>query len=135
VGCERVLQQLAGAPHRRDLIQRINSLQTQLVAVAAADDFESAALLGTQLKALKRESAQLPLSKEDYFTLGNRHARLVERLTEKCRELALAEDYGALGPLGAKLKELRSAVPPVIDEQRTVIRYPGTIGRSLMQTL
>jgi hypothetical protein len=71
-------------------------------------DFVLVGTLGTQLQALQQQAAQLPLSEEDYLTLPARHADLVRRVTDACRELMKARDYAALGPLSAKLKELRA---------------------------
>ena len=79
--CDRVLQQVACVPQRRDLTQRIPALQTQLEAALAADDFGSIASVGTQLLALQQQSAQLPQSEEDYLTLADRHAALVQATT------------------------------------------------------
>jgi hypothetical protein len=57
---------------------------------------------------VEKQSAQLPLSEEDYLTLPARHADLVQRVTDTCRNLMKARDYAALGPLSAKLEELRA---------------------------
>jgi hypothetical protein len=73
---------------------------------------------------LQQQSAQLPLSEEDYLTLPARHADLVQRVTDTCKELALAEEFTAVTVLGAKLSELRAAVPPEIDGDKTV-RWPS----------
>jgi hypothetical protein len=108
---------------------------TRLEAAVTTDDFESVASLGNKLPALRRESAQLPLSEEDYLTLPTRHAQLVARLTDKCTELALTEEYAALGPLGAKLKELRAAVPPEMDGDSAPSLPSGAIRFLPFQTL
>jgi hypothetical protein len=106
--CERVLQEAAYAPQRRDLTKRLCTLQTQLQAAEAAENFESVASLGLTLTALQQQSAQLPLSEEDYLTLPDRHAALVQRVTEQCRELTRAKNYASLGLLSAKLTMLKA---------------------------
>jgi hypothetical protein len=107
--CTVLVQQAADAPQCRDIIQQISSLRAQYDAkLAAGQDFLLVAKLGTQLQGLEKKSAQLPLSDEDYLTLAARHAALVQRVTEQCRELTRAKDYAALGPLSAKLQELKA---------------------------
>jgi hypothetical protein len=101
---------------------RIPALQAQYdAALAAADDFVLVGTLGSQLQALQQESAQLSLSEEDYLTLAARHAALVQRVMEECRELAKAQDYTALGSLSAKLQELKAldlaGIPRTSNEQ------------------
>jgi hypothetical protein len=107
--CTALVKQAAFVPQRSDIRQRLLSLKAQIKAeLAAALDFELVGTLGMQRKSLEQQSAQLPLSEEDYLTLGNRHADLVRRVTETCRELMKARDYAMLGPLSAKLKELKA---------------------------
>jgi uncharacterized coiled-coil DUF342 family protein len=106
--CDRVLQQIAEVPQRKDLRERTNALHAQLEVVQQAFEFEAFATLGTQLEALQQQSARLALSEEDSLTLPARHAELVQRVTDTCRELMRARDYAALGPLSAKLKELKA---------------------------
>jgi hypothetical protein len=95
-------------PQCKDLTQRIQSVQAQLEAAEVALEFPSVASLGTQLQALRQQSAQLLLSEEDYLTLPAWHADLVRRVMDAYRELMKARDYAALGPLSAKLKELKA---------------------------
>jgi hypothetical protein len=107
--CAAVQKQAAFVPQRSDIRQRLQALQAKYdTALVAAVDFVLVGTLGTQLQALQQESAQLPLSEEDYQTLGDRHAELVRRVTDTCRELMRAGDYAVLGPLSAKLKELKA---------------------------
>jgi hypothetical protein len=68
--CERVIKEVAHAPQRRYLGQRIQALQAQYDDALATEDFEWVASLGPQLQALQQQSAQLPLSEEDYLTLS-----------------------------------------------------------------
>jgi hypothetical protein len=104
----------AFVPQRSDIRQRLQSLRSQYdAALAAAVDFVLVGKLGTQLKALQQQSAQLPLSEEDYCTLPAQHADLVQQVMAACRELMKARDYAALGPLSTKLKELKALDLPV----------------------
>jgi hypothetical protein len=125
--CERVLTQVICAPQRRDLTKRIEALQAQLDAALAADDFEAVALLCSQLQILQQQSAQLPLSEEGYLTLLDRHAALVQKLADKCKELAEAKDYAAVTSLGVKLSELRAATLSAVDCSETVRRHAGSV--------
>jgi hypothetical protein len=107
--CERVLQEVALAPQRKEFCQRIAALQQQYNAALSTEDFECVASLGLQLQALQQQSAQLPLSEEDYLALPTRHAELVRRVTDQCHELTRLKDYVALGPLAARLTKLKAA--------------------------
>jgi hypothetical protein len=125
-----MLQQVASAPQRLDLIQRIHALQTQLDAALITDELASVGSLCAKLQTLQKQSARLPLSEEDYLTLADRHAALVQRVTDRCKELAEAKDFAAVTALGTKLKELRVAALPVDDG--TVISHHET--GDLLQT-
>jgi hypothetical protein len=116
--CERILQQVGDAPDRRDLNERNRTLQAQREAAQAAEDFETVASLGEALKALQRESAYLPLSEEDYVTLPARHAELVQRVTDVCKDLAASAEYEKLQALAKKRDELK--VPDVLSVLTTV---------------
>jgi hypothetical protein len=79
------------------LIQQTQLLQAQFdAAEAAAEDFVLIGTLGTQLQQLEKESAQLSLSEEDYLTLADRHAALVQQVTDQCRNLKAAGHFGQL---------------------------------------
>jgi hypothetical protein len=108
VECERFMQQAACAPQRGDLSRRIRAHCAQLDAALAAEDFELVASLGVQLQPLHEESAQLPLSEEDYLTLPARHAALVQRVMDKCKVLAALKDYKSLDAVAAKLEALKT---------------------------
>jgi hypothetical protein len=106
----KLLEEVAQAPARRDAMQRRDALQAEFDAADAADvDFELIASLGVQLQELEKESAQLPLSEEDYLTLADRHAGLVQRVTDACRELKVAKDFVAMGALAKQLTALKAA--------------------------
>jgi hypothetical protein len=124
-GCERVLQYIRDAPQRGDLLNKMLLLHEQLQAAFAFEDFESVACHCTQLQALQQQSAQLPLSEEDYLTLGDRHADLVQRVTEKCKQLAAAKDFTSVTALGAKLSELRAAAVLLQDFRVEMKCAPG----------
>jgi hypothetical protein len=80
-------------------------------ALAAAVDFVLVASLGVTLQGLEQKAAELPLSEQDYLTLPARHAALVQRVTEHCRELAAGRHYSALSLLSAKQKDLKALDP------------------------
>jgi hypothetical protein len=107
--CEQVIRQAALAPKRRDVTERLESLQAQYhAASSAAEDFQLIAALGMQLDAAQQESAQLPLSEEDYQTLVPRHAQLLQRVEQKCRDLMNAKAFPTLAALSAKLAAVKS---------------------------
>ena len=111
------------------MVQRLATLQTQFdAAEAAADqDFELIAALGLKLEALQLESAQLPLSEEDYRTLPARHAQLVQRVVARCDALAAAGEYAALETLGDALETLQALVLPAA--AATAITITGPSGK------
>jgi DNA repair ATPase RecN len=89
---------------------RRDDLQARFDAADAADeDYKLIGTLGEALEALSVESAQLPLSEEDFWTLAERHAQLVEKMISKCRELKRDKQYKALTALGTALESLRAA--------------------------
>jgi hypothetical protein len=104
---DRLCTQVHRAPARKKLIQKTELLQAQFdVAEAAAEDFVLIGTLGMQLQELERQSAQLPLSEEDYLTLADRHAALVQQVTDRCRDLKAARNFGQLKVLAEQLLEL-----------------------------
>jgi hypothetical protein len=87
----------------------LEGLQAQYHAAATAGvDFQLIAALGMQLDTAQQESAQLPLSEEDYLTLSTRHATLVQRVEQKCRELMQTKAFPALAVLSAKFAALKN---------------------------
>jgi Skp family chaperone for outer membrane proteins len=107
--CDALVTQFATAPRTREAILRRNELQNTLTALRAAkSDFAAVGQVGKALKAANAELAQLPLSEEDYLTLADRHAALLQNLTTTCAELADAGEYDALDTLAAKLEELQA---------------------------
>jgi hypothetical protein len=109
------------------MMMRRDVLQAQFRAADTAEDFNAVATLGQQLQSLQVESAQLSLSEEEYLTLPGRHADLVLRLTEKCKELTRAKDYAAVTALGAKLGELRAVTWPAMDAYTDARRATGML--------
>jgi DNA repair ATPase RecN len=112
--CAKLLDEIAFAPARLDLMRRRDIVRAQFDAADVADrDFYLVATLGMQLRELEQQSAQLPLSEEGYLMLPDRHAALVQQVTDRCKELTKAREFAAVAALGAKLSELRAAPPPV----------------------
>jgi hypothetical protein len=109
--CADLLRQITLAPRRAVLLHQRAALELQLHTAmrATTEDFVLIGTLGTQLQELQKESAQLPLSEEDYLTLADRHAALVEQLTEKCRELKDAMEFAALKATAESLAALKAA--------------------------
>jgi hypothetical protein len=90
-------------------MQQIHAVQAQYEAAeAAAEDFVLVGTLGTQLQALQQQSAQLPLSEEDYLMLGDRHADLVQRVTGTCRELMADSAFAELSAVATYLQKLKA---------------------------
>jgi hypothetical protein len=88
---------------------QMQAVQAQYEAAEeAAVDFVLVGTLGTQLETLQQQSAQLPLSEEDYLTLGDRHARLVQQLTDKCQELKADRAFARLSAVAAFLYKLKA---------------------------
>jgi hypothetical protein len=114
--CDAVITQFAHVPAFRDAIQQRDELQAQLEAAEQGDDFVLVGTLGEQLGTLVLKVVEQPLSEEDYLTLAGRHATLVRKVTETCRELTRSKAYAEVKLLGAKLHELKaldaSALPP-----------------------
>jgi hypothetical protein len=87
----------------------------QFDAAVAAANFSAVAALGLARKALLAESAQLPLSEEDYLTLPARHAAQVQRVTDQCRQLVRANNFAALTALSKKLSALKTLDVGILD--------------------
>jgi hypothetical protein len=89
------------------------------MTLAAADelDFRAIAAVGTQLAG--------GMAEEEYRTLRDRHAALVDRFTAKCAALKQEEEFALLILLGIKLKELQalnfSALPPYSEVAATAL--------------
>lgn len=80
--------------------------------------------LGQELEALDEESAQLPLSKEDYLTLRDRHAELVQDLRSRCRELTVGRHFAALQLLNTDLTSLQGLdLSALVQPQRGILLY------------
>jgi hypothetical protein len=107
--CDALVTQFATAPRTREAILHRDELQDTLTSLRAAkSDFAAVGQVGKALKAANAQLAQLPLSEEDYLTLADRHAALVQKVTATCTALADAGEYDALDALAAKLEELQA---------------------------
>jgi hypothetical protein len=122
--CERMIQQVSEAPQRKDMTQRLRAAQTQHDVAAIAEDFDLVITLGGTLESLCEESAQLPLSVQDFETLADRHAQLVLEMVEKCKALTKAKDYVLLDIVANKLDALK-ALQTEIDDA-AVSKVQGT---------
>jgi hypothetical protein len=113
--CDLVVLQASQAPQRAEMIHRLEAAHGQCdAAEAAAEDFQLIASLGKALQALRQESAQLPLSEEDYHSLPVRHAQLVQRMTDKCKELMKAKLFDDLVALSRERLVLRDLALPQV---------------------
>jgi hypothetical protein len=107
--CVALAEQACHAPARLAALAQRDELQTQLdLLESGGADFARAAVLGLQLTTLRQASVQLPLSEEDYLTLPDRHAALVQKVTTKCDELRNEDRREtALTSLSGKLDQLK----------------------------
>jgi hypothetical protein len=107
--CDAMVTQFTNAPRTREAIQQRDELQNTLTTLRAAkSDFAAVGQVGKALKAANAVLAQLPLSEEDYLTLADRHAALVQKVTATCTALADAVEYDVLAVLAIKLEELQA---------------------------
>jgi formyltetrahydrofolate synthetase len=107
--CQTVIAQFAHVPALRAAVQQRDELQREFTAPnAAKTNFKEIARLGTAHKAAAAAVLQERLSEEDYLTLADRHAALVQKLTAVCKELVDAEDYETVTVIGAQLKQLNA---------------------------
>jgi myosin heavy subunit len=106
--CDSIIAQFAHVPALRNAIQQRAELQAQLEAAEAGDDFVLVGTLGEQLDALNLKVVEQPLSEEDYLTMFERHAALVQKVTDTCRELTKSRAYAEVKILGVKLQELKA---------------------------
>mmetsp|Transcript_105151 Transcript_105151/g.206237 ORF Transcript_105151/g.206237 Transcript_105151/m.206237 type:complete len:367 (+) Transcript_105151:2690-3790(+) len=107
--CTSFRRKTTQVPPLRDLIQQKDQLQGGFGPIFAANtDFKAIGRVGKALKAATAAVTQQPLSEEDYLTLRDRHAALVQKMTLKCAELAEVEDYDSLEDFAAKLEQLKA---------------------------
>jgi hypothetical protein len=107
LSCDAVAAQFAYVPALQNAIQIRDSLQGELTSLrGSGSNFREIVRVGTALKAAKAAVAQQQLSEANYLTLPDRHAALVQKVTDQCKKLADAEDYDALEALAIKLEEL-----------------------------
>jgi hypothetical protein len=86
--------------------QRLDTAQAQYDAADAAGDFRSIGALGKALEAVKAESDKIALTQKDYLTLADRHAALVQRVVDTCRELAKTGKHAEIATLAGKMDTL-----------------------------
>jgi hypothetical protein len=113
--CEigRVQKLAAQAPQRAQMMQRLEAAQAQYdAAEAAAEDFELIASLGKALQDLQGESDKIRMTQKDYLGLPDRHAALVKRIEERCKQLKKAKDFSALEALGLRLEAVKAVNLP-----------------------
>lgn len=107
--CLSIRKQVELIPQVKDVMQQLQTMQAQLEAAETAMiDYKLIASLGKALKAIQLQAQQLPLSEEDYRTLADRHATLVQEIDAKCRELTKAKCYDELDVLASELAELQA---------------------------
>jgi hypothetical protein len=106
--CDAVIAQFAHVPALRDAIQQRDELQAQLEAAGESEDYTRAIVLGEKFDALQEAIKMLPLADEDYLTLPDRHAALVQKVSLECKALLKAKNRAALAPLAAKLEQLKA---------------------------
>jgi hypothetical protein len=104
--CDAFVARLARA---HTFLERSKQLTELMNLVAAADpDFRAIAAVSKVLA--------VAMTEVEFFTLRDKHAALVDRVTAKCLALEQAQEFGLLIVLGAKLKELQalevSGLPP-----------------------
>jgi hypothetical protein len=121
--CDAILVKINGFPDFAGLV----ALRRQLKTLQATTkmDFKAIAEVGTKL----REAGLASLAVVD------QHTALVPKVTEQCRDLALAGDYGGLKILAAKLVLLegvaeRPSQKPTVAEQ-PYVRLPLILLRLL----
>jgi hypothetical protein len=107
LSCDAVVPQFADVPALQNAIHFRNEPHSEITQLRnIGSNFKDIVRVGKALKAAKAAVALQPLSEEDYLTLAERHAALVEDVTYQCERLADAENYDAVEALEAKLAEL-----------------------------
>jgi hypothetical protein len=72
---------------------------------------------------------KVPLTEEDYLTLEARHAALVQRVTERCKELTKARKFAEVTALGTQLSNMRAVALPAADRSLIYDHPTGTNDR------
>jgi hypothetical protein len=130
--CKTLLQKVTGVPRLEEKLKRRNALRAQYDAIdAAGEDFKAIAAIGLQLDTLAKDWWMMSLCEESYLTLADSHAALVQRVTERCKELTKAREFAEVTALGAQLRELRAVVLPDIDRSLVYEHPTGTSHRML----
>jgi hypothetical protein len=110
------------------MMQRLAAAQAQYDAAEAAfTNLPLVASLGEALHALQQESAQLPLSEEDYLTLLERRSALVQRVTDRCKNLIQEQLFDDLARLDTQLKATKALV---IAAAPVPTRRAATVGKN-----
>jgi serine/threonine protein kinase len=109
--CDTVIALFAHVPTLMDALQQRDELQAELQAAKDGDDYTQAMVLGNKLDALQKRIKMPPLTEKDYHALPGKHAKLVKKVSRKCKALLRAKNMAALEPLAAKLEELKALVP------------------------
>jgi hypothetical protein len=107
--CDALATQLSHVPACREAIKQREKLRAILdAAEKAGQDWDRVGSLGQQLERLEEEASQLCLSAEDYLSLPDRHAALLEVVGARCKEYKVNKQAALLIELGTKLAALKA---------------------------
>jgi hypothetical protein len=111
--CVTLITQFKVMPHVRLAIRQRDELRARLHALTAYGDgshldWEGVGRAGSALKVADKAVNAPPLTEEDYLTLADRRAALLQKATAHCRALLSAKDYGKLSNMAAKLAKLKA---------------------------
>lgn len=106
--CDAIAAQLAQAPPRREVALQKERLCSFLDAALVGEDFDRVSTLGQQLQRLDEEASQLSLSEQDYLTLADRHAELVRKVGDRCKDHQANKRATLLIEMGTKLAALKA---------------------------
>jgi hypothetical protein len=114
-----------------EYLKRRNALRAQYDALdAAGEDFKAIAAVALGLQLQASETGRL--TEKDYLTLADRHAALVQRVTERCKELTKAREFAAVTTLGTQLSALKAVVLPIVDKS-LVFDHPTGMSSSMQE--
>jgi hypothetical protein len=111
--CVTLITQFKVMPHVRLAIRQRDELRSRLHLLTANragphQDWEGIGRAGSALKMADKAVNAPPLTEEDYLTLADRRAALLQKATAHCRALLSAKDYGKLSSIAAKLAKLKA---------------------------